>query len=256
VFVLGLFGDLNRTLEMCSLIYHVPTEAQNWMTYEVPDLHEKLQRDTNWSELNQLKFKVCGMPLLWKFLNVMLVAIPKVYIWLLTVDIGVTFLMETAKIEDMIINSVALAFILSIDELIFDSLMPTMARYVMDQIQDFKRSDSTKKSYWAKDALNVHKADRHWNAFNPRFYSRAFPVRLFSIGAITGLFITKYYVESCRQRPDGSLVAKDVFLPRDDPLDWMSFFLGPIPGAKQVEVYGDAVWKMTYPPGSPELKAV
>merc|ERR1712139_553260 len=107
------------------------------MTYEFPELGQKAKRPEGWSELEQLRFVLAGMPRGWKIANLIILWFPKIYLWLLTVDIGVIFLMETSKIEDMIINSVALAFILSIDEVIFASLMPTMSKYMMERLDDF-----------------------------------------------------------------------------------------------------------------------
>merc|ERR1712139_628536 len=123
------------------------------MTYEFPELGQKAKRPEGWSELEQLRFVLAGMPRGWKIANLIILWFPKIYLWLLTVDIGVIFLMETAKIEDMIINSVALAFILSIDELIFESLMPTMAKHMMERVDDYQVRDEQEETYWAKDAV-------------------------------------------------------------------------------------------------------
>ena len=46
------------------------------------------------------------MPIKWKFINFFFVLLPKFYIWLVTVDAGIVFLLETAAIEEMIINAV------------------------------------------------------------------------------------------------------------------------------------------------------
>merc|ERR1712185_652457 len=100
----------------------------------------------------------------------------------------------------MIINSVALAFILGIDELIFDSLMPTMAKLIMERVDDFQVRDDQEETYWSRDAVAKHKKDMKWGALTGSLYIRVFPFRLFMIGMITLFFITKYYVESCRRR--------------------------------------------------------
>lgn len=159
VFVLGLWSDLAGSMELGALLWHVPTDGEPWMHYEVPDLNLKSKRKHGWSELDHLRFQVAGMPLFWKLASVFWLLLPKVYIWLLTVDIGVVFLMETAKIEDMIVNSVALAFILSIDELIFESLMPTMAKHMIERVDDFtvQREQVQAETYWARDAVAKHR---------------------------------------------------------------------------------------------------
>jgi hypothetical protein len=75
------------------------------------------------------------MPFRWKLINLCFVVLPKVYIWLLMVDIGTLFLMETAGIEDMIMNAVALSFILSIDELICSGLFSDTSKHMLETIE-------------------------------------------------------------------------------------------------------------------------
>merc|ERR1712176_1384011 len=35
IYILALIGDIEGTLDMGRLIYHVPTKAESWITYEV-----------------------------------------------------------------------------------------------------------------------------------------------------------------------------------------------------------------------------
>lgn len=249
VFVLGVWADLSASFELAALLWQVPTARESWLSYEFPDLKEKMARKETWSELELVIFGVAGMPRKWKIFNLCILVLPKLYLWLLTIDIGVVFLMETAKIEDMIINTVALAFILSIDELIFASLMPTMAKHMMENIGDYQVGNVQESTYWSHDALKKHKLDLRWGATTPSLYTRVFPMRLLAIGGITLFFITKYYVESCRRAPDGSLVAKDVHLPASEHLSFPAFLFGPIPGLWPVETEEEPVWQMTYPEG-------
>jgi hypothetical protein len=248
LFVLGLWADLASSLEMALLLWEVPSEPEFWMRYAAPDPMEKAatEFDTSTSELTNLRFLIAGMPLKWKVVNLLLVWCPKVYLWLLTVDIGVVFLMETSKIEDMIINSVALAFILGIDEVIFASLMPSMSIYMMDRLEDFSSEDAEENTYWAKDAVQRHEEDLQWTVTTIGLYLRIIPLRLVLIALICVVFMTKYYMESCRRRPDGSLTAKDVSFPVNDDLPFWSFLLGPIPGMTSVEVKDTPVWQMSY----------
>jgi hypothetical protein len=248
LFVLGLWADLASSLEMALLLWEVPSEPEFWMRYAAPDPMEKAatEFDTSTSELTNLRFLIAGMPLKWKVVNLLLVWCPKVYLWLLTVDIGVVFLMETSKIEDMIINSVALAFILGIDEVIFASLMPSMSIYMMDRLEDFSSEDAEENTYWAKDAVQRHEEDLQWTVTTIGLYLRIIPLRLVLIALICVVFMTKYYMESCRRRPDGSLTAKDVSFPVNDDLPFWSFLLGPIPGMTSVEVEDTPVWQMSY----------
>eukprot|EP00913_Durusdinium_trenchii_P002920 g2707.t1 len=68
--------------------------------------------------LDSIDLKIAGMPLMWKVINAVCILLPKILVWKLTVQTGITFLMETASISDLVVNSIALTFILSIDEMI------------------------------------------------------------------------------------------------------------------------------------------
>lgn len=93
-----------------------------WLEYRVPKWVDKakVKEIAEKSELDFVKFMMAGMPLPWKLWNYFVIIIPKLLIWRSTATNGVTFLMETAGIEDCIINVTALTFILNLDEMIFD----------------------------------------------------------------------------------------------------------------------------------------
>ncbi|CAE7711400.1 NITA [Symbiodinium sp. CCMP2592] len=124
LFVLGLWHDLAGSWDMLDLLWCVPADSERWI---VPTAGQKPQEEEigvsqaytdaalhEMIELDFVQFRVAGMPLHWKLFNLFCLLCPKIYLWLLTVDIGIVFLMETSEIEDMIINCVALGFILQI----------------------------------------------------------------------------------------------------------------------------------------------
>merc|ERR1719181_1654049 len=78
------------------------------------------------------------MPLCWKIINLLVIVLPKAMLWKLTADSGILFLMETPAIQDLIVNSTALTFILSIDELLFATITTAKTRYMMGELQAFK----------------------------------------------------------------------------------------------------------------------
>merc|ERR1719161_2717950 len=87
--------------------------------------------------LDRVHLKIAGMPLSWKIINAMFVLLPKLLIFKITAETGTNFLMETAGIDDLIVNSVALGFILNIDEMLFDHIMTWEERKMLDEVEDF-----------------------------------------------------------------------------------------------------------------------
>ncbi|CAJ1388092.1 unnamed protein product [Effrenium voratum] len=77
------------------------------------------------------------MPLAWKVINAVLILLPKMLVWKLTVQTGVVFLMETASISDLVVNSIALTFILSIDEMICETLTSQSTLSMLARCKDY-----------------------------------------------------------------------------------------------------------------------
>merc|ERR1719428_450916 len=93
------------------------------------------------------------MPLAWKIANVMIVLLPKVLLWKLTVETGVTFLMETAGISDIVVNSVALSFILNFDEMIYNVLTTWETRQMLSKVEEYAPYDLTEANSWSDEQI-------------------------------------------------------------------------------------------------------
>merc|ERR1719343_1114368 len=136
--MMAIVDDLKGTIALFTLLWHVPNEPECWIRYEVPEWEskEQVKEQREWTELELVKFKVCGMPLLWKFLNFLFIALPKSLIWWTLSTSGIHFLMETAGIVDLVVNCMALTFILQVDEMIFERLATVAAKYIMANLED------------------------------------------------------------------------------------------------------------------------
>merc|ERR1719235_690812 len=71
----------------------------------------------------------------WKVVNLMFVVIPRFIIWVAILSLGGQILFETAGIMDMILNSMALNFILDFDELIYDRLADWRTKVMMEKLE-------------------------------------------------------------------------------------------------------------------------
>merc|ERR1712113_804422 len=56
---------------------------------------------------------------------------------------GFHFLMETAGIVDLVINTMSLTFVLSLDEMIFDRLATKAAKHIMESLEDLALFDTS-----------------------------------------------------------------------------------------------------------------
>lgn len=250
VFVMGCWNDWSSTYSIAVLLSTIPSKPEPWMCYEPPKWHsdkEHAKLMMGWSELDLVKFRVAGMPLTWKVVNIFLLFLPKLFLWILTLDVGVVFLLETAVIEDMIINAVALAFILSLDELICNSLCSPISQYMTEQLEPYVWIDcADDENMLDKEAYDRHQIGKRFGCCACQLWIYILPHRLIMILLCTSFFIAKYYLEHCTRLEDGSVVSTTVRVPSTAHFSILSFLFGPFPEMFPVEV-DSAAWVMPRP---------
>jgi len=124
IFSMAVMNELYVTLGLLRLLWCLPSSDDKWVRFRPPEWDADKSRAKQifgWTELDLVKFGVAGLPVYWKVINFVVVFIPKMCLWTVLVSSGFHFLMETSGIVDVIMNSMALTFILSLDELVFFS---------------------------------------------------------------------------------------------------------------------------------------
>ena len=137
IFMLAVVQDLSVTIQVAKTHWHVPTCAESWITYSTPSWasKEEVKKIKGLTELDMVTFAIAGIPAHWKIFNFLFILLPKLALWLAVARSGVHYLMETAGIVDLIVNSMALAFVLDMDELIFNRFTTSLTRHIMGSIQ-------------------------------------------------------------------------------------------------------------------------
>lgn len=229
LFVMAIIRDLTSTIGLIYLLRHVPTKAESWI---------ELEEAGGDSGSSGLKFKVAGMPQRWKVVNYVAIVIPKLMLWVFTVNAGIRFLMETAGVVDLILNSVAMGFILDIDELIADRLSNDATKHVMAEIEDFQLYDADEILAGEPTLEELDEFDRKEAGSSPLtdpwFWLLIFPRRLLIITAVAVVFYLIYFYENCQVTEDGSYVSKPLYLPVTTMINPLNIFIAPfsafIPG--------------------------
>jgi len=219
LFMMGVMSELQSIYHLGKLLYVIPTEAGEWISIDEAGVAaastttprgsvdsragfsgQKGRRTVRFEEDNALVVKIAGMPLLWKMVNVIFILFPKAVVWRLTASAGVTFLMETAEINDVIINAVALAFILQIDEMIFEALMPGELRELTLSCKGYAR----------------HVVDRTEEPSFLSFKTVFLLVPSYGIAtlALTAYFVYyDYYMAHCDWQASGFFTSKAMYMP-------------------------------------------
>jgi len=228
LFMVAIADEFQNIRDLVKLLYYLPTnDNQLWVQYDPPQWASKQHvKDVNGvRELEFVRFKVNGMPLRWKIINLVVVLLPKIFIWRMLTMAGVHFLMETAAMVDQIVNTTALQFVFTTDELILDRLTTKATRHIMSNLQDYdlfdnnqyeEQSDQECLETYAENEMTWTMGARDWWLL---------PRRLFWAVGLTIAFLAEYYCHNCKRMGDGSLVSTDQYYPPDAHLDIGSFVL-------------------------------
>merc|ERR1719387_787433 len=198
IFMLAVVDDFSGSLGLATLLYKVPSKAENWIKYEVPDWGDKtvVKAIHGWNEINFVKFEVAGMPLHWKITNVFVILLPKLFLWVTLVSAGFHFLMETAPIVDLVVNAMALTFILEIDEMLFQRLGTASTKHIMDNMADIALFDAeADEAHTEADVLHRFRAEERRQPVLLSKWALAVvaPRRLILVLVMTIFFTFKYF---------------------------------------------------------------
>eukprot|EP00913_Durusdinium_trenchii_P012393 g11634.t1 len=228
-----------RSINIIRMFWDSPNQAECWLDYEVPEWAEKesCRAIHGWSEVDLCKLKIAGMPLHWKIINLFVIIIPKLLLWWLTAQSGTTFLMEreTSAIDNMVVNSVALAFILQIDELLCSELMSETTKTLLDMVQDYELHGYTE----ANQDYEKH-LDADWSWYE---IMSLVPYKLVVVLLFTMLFVRLYYWTHCVQNEDGGYVSREMRHPLTTHFSFLCAFFSSI---FKPQTENEPFWNPTY----------
>jgi len=241
IFMIEVMNELALIMNMTCLLYAIPSTAEPWLI-EVPNTNSEAELDEG-NDV-EIKIRIAGMPRAWKVLNVVIMLFPKILLWYLTAEVGVTYLMETSAIEDMIVNAIALAFILQVDETICVNLMNKSLLTMLSECDPYEwitgldAQDRVRQQSEHEISLEVNRAETFFQGV-----TLLVPLRLMLATALTGLFIMNYYWKRCKWMSDGGWWAsKDVFLPTSTRYSVLNVLF---PSFYPLEYQEEPVWTLS-----------
>jgi len=225
VFMVSIADEFQNIRDLIKLLYYLPAEEQHWVQYEPPTWGTKQHvKDVHGvSELEFVRFRVNGMPLRWKMFNTVFLLFPKIFIWRMLSMAGVHFIMETAAMVDQVVNTTALSFVFTLDELILERLTTKATKHIMANLQDYDLfDDKVYEEESDQEALDrYNKQEMTWRMSGRDWW--LLPRRLFWSVVLMMLFTAEYYLHNCVKMEDGSWVSVDMFLPSTAHLDAWCF---------------------------------
>lgn len=241
LFVLLVMDDLIDTFDLVLVLCCIiPTNDAMWISYEAPEFTTKeTDRDIyGHGEFDYVHFDVQGMPLHWKLLNMALIVLPKCLIWLILAFGGTVFLMETAGIQDVILNGLALAFILEVDELVAFRFESETTLCIMGKLRQYSGPP-------VRDANTEHgcisfakKLCKYWHLLQVWV-----PKRLIASFGLTWATLWLYYARFCEKTADGSYISKPLYPPKEIER-FGSWFIKWLVNPSSIERVDTPTWQM------------
>jgi len=249
IFMMSCQGELAIIFKMAQLLYKIPTVGEPWIKAKART-DEKLV-----GLIDEVRVVIAGMPLFWKVFNMFVVVAPKLMLWKLTAETGVTILMETAGIDDIITNSVGLTFILGLDELIGSALMQEETLNFVSACEEFDLYEDTTSCVGDMTSMSDDELLQRyiacqkggWDSWDYWDLINLLPTKLIISVLGTAYFVFEYYRRHCDVNKDDAnrLVSKPMFLPKSLTFGWLNAFL---PDLYPIEYEASPYWKMPEKP--------
>lgn len=244
VFIISAVSDLEVSTKIVRLLYHVPTEAESWIA-----LRQDQEPDDPpaTGSLDDVHFRIAGMPLIWKIFNTLCVVIPKFMLWKQLVETGILFLMETTDITDQVMNSVALGLITQIDEMVFATCMSEEVQRIVYLCADHNLYDEHSSCVGDmsiltdEELLEKHQETQAFRSWGFMDTVSLFPPKLVVSILLTAAFIYEYYSDRCVQIKGSHWVSQAMYLPKSVLVSWGYAFF---PAVFPMEMESEPYWQM------------
>lgn len=218
---------------MAKLLIYTPSKNESWVEFksDTDFDHSKPTKRKDW--LDEVTVKVAGMGYGWKTFNAFFVLLPKAFLACYTAKAGVNFLMETAGVDDIIVNSVALSFLLSLDELITSALMSLEARTLLlkcesrpilhgEEEEEMMSDEQVLERFYNQQRLS----GGGWMLTLKDLFFRKY-VKIYIVIIVTSALIFEYYHAHCEDK-GGRWVSKDMHSPKSGQFSILNAFLPEI----------------------------
>lgn len=136
-FVLAMFMDLRETYDIAKCLFRIPSTAGTWVSVKF-QTEQSIQRngpDIDRKESATLGYAVNGMDTAWKCVNWIAVVMPKAIIFVTMLVKGSTYLSNERNRSELIMNAVALIFIIDLPKLVFYTCTTGDLRERMDNLE-------------------------------------------------------------------------------------------------------------------------
>eukprot|EP00930_Biecheleria_cincta_P041346 TRINITY_DN28331_c0_g1_i1.p1 TRINITY_DN28331_c0_g1~~TRINITY_DN28331_c0_g1_i1.p1 ORF type:complete len:453 (+),score=75.90 TRINITY_DN28331_c0_g1_i1:47-1405(+) len=224
LFMMSMMQELQYIVDMAYLVYWVPSADESWVHFKHEDAGEEQNGGSAWYD--DVELTIAGMPRKWKISIILFVLCPKILIWQFTCRTGTVFLMESAAIDDLIVNSVALTFILTLSETICETLTSEITHDMLSRCKDFPLFDEKTEQNLTDDEI-VQKYT-HPEEMRPLtvldFVKSLLPLKMIGVLVLTVLFVLDYYRSHCTYHSGLVFLPNPLYIAKTSQYSILNFF--------------------------------
>jgi len=133
LWIFRMFGEFNQTINFARIFQNLLPFTRDDDCTDIGSFHDG-------------NFRIEKVPLMVKCLVYILVCIPKGFVAVATFLAGMVWLATAQSFEQLIMNALALEFIISIDEMFFNNLVPTHYREMVARCSFWEHEGNTSTS--------------------------------------------------------------------------------------------------------------
>jgi hypothetical protein len=165
-FVIFLFKEVRQSWEMLRLLLKLPGQHEPWVVV-VDQLEENAKVNHDKTQVPEIeverkahvKWQINGMDRNWKILSFCTLIVPKMLLCFLLLWYGSEWLMNTYDHGELILNAVALVFVLDLDEAVFFATSDSDTCFYMDNLDPWR--DTSEDEEGRDEAKAAHNLSSH-----------------------------------------------------------------------------------------------
>merc|ERR1719262_587583 len=154
VFLLTIFTEVKESIHLLELIFKHPIQPEHYINISVHDEHGAVLEDENRNVFHRLgkwgkqkmvssnevhnQWTLDRMGYKWKAFSIIFVGIPKLAIGLLLAWLGASYIVKSGDGETMMLNTLAVLFVIDIDEYIYNAFVLSPVRAKLEGMKELE----------------------------------------------------------------------------------------------------------------------
>jgi hypothetical protein len=243
IFTMSVVSEVYDCMAVLNILRFLPTDDSLWIRY-VPYSETSDNKAEGFLPASLLGYQMGGIPLGWKLVNFFIVFVPKCFLALSVMWEGFRFMMETAGTVPLVLGSMAMGFVLHLDEMVLSCLGTKAVEHIMDNLKDQLLFEDVTPDEDDPDDLvleKVNKANSRCQWLKALYIG--IPKRLVMLTFLFCVFTAKYYKLNCANTENSGYYSVDTHFPKSTRYTFWDYLFGELLSVRRTHTT-EVVWSM------------